>query len=798
MTITPRSRPPLLDQRLPSRRPPQPQAVFAGAPAEEATNIPPPFPLWLIPIFLLLATCVFLTVHFTTDGVPQAGSPQTGPDSPLAVGIRPEKNYDLIGRGFDTTIGPTPSVAVHKMDKLPDDGIITVDMKALYGIFGEGGDSAATDSIISGKEFATGECLLVGSTSTAATGSCTPKIKKMPNLNFPKTYVDFLVANYNATSDTTAFSYNVCSQDTSLVAAVTFSFQGTCCVKSYKYFGTTTMGGLDTRTCNYGFTLDSAFSKPQCVTYTINYKGKVPTVKRTNGGVPVTIILGPSGDTPQVYMLQTVDGPDCRSPFVLTTATNITKELGQGDDFVPSPSPALTPSAFVTEGIAQPPTSTYAQEQMPLPEQQTQQPASTPQEEPQPQTTPASTPQEEPQPQTTSTPEENPQSQTTDSIPPPPKPPQNYETAPKFPDTLIPPPETPAAGLAGPTGTADSGGGAGSGSSGSVGSTSSGGIGGGSSGGGGGGGSGSSGSGGGGGGASVPGTIISGGTGYTDAVSVQKAPQTNTSLYSTAIEDCTPNGDIGYHSKSGQDEAVFEIYYSNPYKCGGVVVEVDAGDGTTSSSSYFFEYAMKWKAVLFEANPDVYSELKNSRPQASTFNGAFCNNTDKQLTYSQGAFFTSDSKDISSVNATRSAKEMSAVTVSCLSISTELSKLNIRHADVIYISVSGNAFAVLNSFDFTQISVSIWVLDLDPLDDYYEPISAKLTDYGYVKAEWDIKRWCPPVFGKCTNNEVWLEARFNPLPDPVLASSRRLSEIGTPRLYDTFSAKHNNLRYQSQ
>ena len=60
---------------------------------------------------------------------------------------------------------------------------------------------------------------------------------------------------------------------------------------------------------------------------------------------------------------------------------------------------------------------------------------------------------------------------------------------------------------------------------------------------------------------------------------------------------------------------------------------------------------------------------------------------------------------------------------------------------MIYISVSGNAFAVLNSFDFTQISVSIWVLDLDPLDDYYEPISAKLTDYGYVKAEWDIKRW---------------------------------------------------------
>jgi hypothetical protein len=37
---------------------------------------------------------------------------------------------------------------------------------------------------------------------------------------------------------------------------------------------------------------------------------------------------------------------------------------------------------------------------------------------------------------------------------------------------------------------------------------------------------------------------------------------------------------------------LFEIYYSNPYKCGGVVVEVDAGDGMTSSSSYFFEVSI--------------------------------------------------------------------------------------------------------------------------------------------------------------------------------------------------------------
>jgi hypothetical protein len=203
---------------------------------------------------------------------------------------------------------------------------------------------------------------------------------------------------------------------------------------------------------------------------------------------------------------------------------------------------------------------------------------------------------------------------------------------------------------------------------------------------------------------------------------------------------------------------------------------------------------MKWKAVLFEANPDVFNQLKSRRPQASTINAAFCNNTEKQLTYSQGSFFTSNPSDLSSVKATFGSSQVGATSVPCVSISTELTKLKIRHVDVMYISVAGNAYAILKSFDLTQISVSIWVLDLDPLNDYYGPISLILKKHGYVKAEWDIKRWCPPVFGKCMNNEVWLEARFNPLPD-VTSSSRRLQELVSPRLYDLFSGRRINLRH---
>lgn len=83
----------------------------------------------------------------------------------------------------------------------------------------------------------------------------------------------------------------------------------------------------------------------------------------------------------------------------------------------------------------------------------------------------------------------------------------------------------------------------------------------------------------------IPGTISN----VTDAVSLQAILPTKTALYSETIINCTPNGDPGYHSKSGQDEAIFKIYRTNPYRCGGVVVEISDGDGKEFNSSYFFE-----------------------------------------------------------------------------------------------------------------------------------------------------------------------------------------------------------------
>lgn len=255
-----------------------------------------------------------------------------------------------------------------------------------------------------------------------------------------------------------------------------------------------------------------------------------------------------------------------------------------------------------------------------------------------------------------------------------------------------------------------------------------------------------------------------------------ECPPTNQS----ALED--------YHAPGGEDEAIYEIYYSNPRKSCGTVVEIGAGDGKRFSRSFFFERALGWRSLLIEADPHLHHRAIVNRPDARVVHGAFCDGS-TELEYKDGSYRGTagqgevlsiphgedafSTEDAHSSSFSSSAHDI----VPCVSLVEEFQKHGITKIDVLYVVVDGDALAVVRKMDWT-VRVDVWVIELDGYEDRNDVVRTVLTNNDYVKAEWAISRWCNPyMMGRCMPNEVWLAKGFNPLPvtrEDVEGGRRRL------------------------
>jgi len=235
---------------------------------------------------------------------------------------------------------------------------------------------------------------------------------------------------------------------------------------------------------------------------------------------------------------------------------------------------------------------------------------------------------------------------------------------------------------------------------------------------------------------------------------------------------CELNEDAEYHSMSNEDEAIYEIYYTNPIKCCRVIVEIGAGDGERFSTSHFFEEGLKWKSLLIEANPILYEQAKENRPNATVLNAGFCESDN--MWFEDGNFAGNKgpeeimSEPYIRVNPTGPDTK----SVKCTQMDNVFFQLGITHVDIMVIRLQGDPLAVIRAMDWT-VRVDIWIVlanggQRSDRDQYVRDV---LLRNDYVAAEWDIKRWCPPTIGHCLNNEVFLRKGFDPLPS-VMKSLR--------------------------
>jgi len=225
-----------------------------------------------------------------------------------------------------------------------------------------------------------------------------------------------------------------------------------------------------------------------------------------------------------------------------------------------------------------------------------------------------------------------------------------------------------------------------------------------------------------------------------------------------------------FWSMSNEDEAIYEIFYTNPIKCCKVIVEIGAGNGQQYSVSKFFEDALNWRSLLIEASPEQYQALEKVRPKAVKKNGAFCE-SDHLLHLNNQFYARGGSSEVMSEIYTKfgPSEQQTADEVPCLKMSNVFRENGITHVDVMVIRVQGDALAFMRNMDWT-VRVDIWIVvkhgETSEKHDRDKVVDRVMRNNQYVKAEWDIKRWCAEN-GLCLNNEVYLRKGFNPLPAQI-------------------------------
>ncbi len=240
--------------------------------------------------------------------------------------------------------------------------------------------------------------------------------------------------------------------------------------------------------------------------------------------------------------------------------------------------------------------------------------------------------------------------------------------------------------------------------------------------------------------------------------------------------DCLIDETVATKGRSNEDDALYEIFYTNPLNCCGTIVEVGAGDGVQYSTSFFFEKGMNWTTYLVEADPLEYEKIGKNRSGKKVIatNGAFCKEGpylffDEESRTFQGITPEDDhsselmSKDLDVTNSTSK--------VDCIRLDTVLA--GIDHVNVMIIRAKGDPWAVIRTMDW-NVRVDIWVILMEQKEGVTHDIArAALKLHDYVPAAWDIKLWCDTPT-QCMENEVWLRKNFNPMHKPLLQDHRGL------------------------
>lgn len=185
-------------------------------------------------------------------------------------------------------------------------------------------------------------------------------------------------------------------------------------------------------------------------------------------------------------------------------------------------------------------------------------------------------------------------------------------------------------------------------------------------------------------------------------------------LFVSYINKHTFRFPIGFYSQQGEDKIIYEMYYKNNRKKGGVFVELGAMDGIDYSNTKFFEDVLGWKGILIEPVPKMYQRLKKNRHSCHTYNCAISTKNKALFTGDYGTAGIVETMAEAFKNEWHAgAKKENCYEVECRQMSAIINETGLNKIDLFALDVEGGELEVLRTIDWDNTNIDLFLIELD-------------------------------------------------------------------------------------
>jgi len=140
----------------------------------------------------------------------------------------------------------------------------------------------------------------------------------------------------------------------------------------------------------------------------------------------------------------------------------------------------------------------------------------------------------------------------------------------------------------------------------------------------------------------------------------------------------------------------------------GFFVECGAFGGEYLSDTLFFELKRNWTGILIEANPEYHRKILTKNRRALVLRGCLHPRPGlvKFSLDGWGGGVTDLNRNVREAN--RSVPETD---VQCFSLNSIMAAIGVRHIDFMVLDVEGSELPVLETIDFTQLTVDVFSIE---------------------------------------------------------------------------------------
>ena len=147
----------------------------------------------------------------------------------------------------------------------------------------------------------------------------------------------------------------------------------------------------------------------------------------------------------------------------------------------------------------------------------------------------------------------------------------------------------------------------------------------------------------------------------------------------------------------------------------GFFVECGAFHGEQYSSTLFFELKRNWSGLLIEAHPEYHRDILRKNRRALVLKG--CLNAkarpalEKFRLHGWGSGVSALNRNVKATD-----RRIPETDVQCFSLNSVMAAIGVRHIDFFVLDVEGSELPILESIDWTRLSVDVFTIEYDEVD----------------------------------------------------------------------------------